>query len=512
VRKRQAESGVRLGSGSFGKRTAARLPAAAGATAAVGAAATATAAASAASPRLMPQRTLQQQQQQQHQHLQHLQQQQQEQQAALNAIQRQREDAARRENELRIREAQLNEQSQRLATMELQAQRRTSEYALPQHVRQQALRSSAGEVQQVHQAHQQAQQQQQQQVYAQTSQLARQASGLESSGEHAFSSYDDIPVYDNFDQINAAVAQLVENENSDSPYLPSDETSPEYEDEDFGIIGDPQGRQFWKQMCGLRATIVDWQTFFAALQRQCPDPIDARLLQNILDYSRTGFVSQYKFSEFLKAFGPLAQCLRNVNALLSKAWFHGFLSSKECELLLDAAPKGTFLVRFSKSTTGSFALAYKCKDGPSSPQTMQHILITASLPEGFKIREGRSAFKVFESLDAIVAHYAFVLKIAFASRITEQPWFQGDLNAAETNELLLDKPVGTFLVRFSSAKPGALALSFVDKDGAIRHARIMNQSDGRFFVENEQQKATFVSVSTLIEYYQRAGSLSQPYN
>jgi hypothetical protein len=143
---------------------------------------------------------------------------------------------------------------------------------------------------------------------------------------------------------------------------------------------------------------------------------------------------------------------------------------------------------------------------------MQHILITASLPEGFKIREGRSAFKVFESLDAIVAHYAFVLKIAFASRITEQPWFQGDLNAAETNELLLDKPVGTFLVRFSSAKPGALALSFVDKDGAIRHARIMNQSDGRFFVENEQQKATFVSVSTLIEYYQRAGSLSQPYN
>jgi len=214
----------------------------------------------------------------------------------------------------------------------------------------------------------------------------------------------------------------------------------------------------------------------------------------------------------LKAFGPLGKCLYNVNMLLSQPWFHGFLTSKESDLLLDAAPRGTFLLRFSKSTTGSFALAYKCKDG-SGPATMQHIMITSALPDGFKIREGNSTFKLFDSLAAIIKHYSFVLKIAFASRITQEPWFQGDLSAQETDEMLADQPRGTFLVRFSSAKAGALALSFVVSDGKVRHARICftGGPETRFFIENEQQKATFTSVNLLIEYYVQSKVLTQPY-
>jgi hypothetical protein len=339
-----------------------------------------------------------------------------------------------------------------------------------------------------------------------------------------YHSYEDIPIYDSFGHISNELAQEMQSRHGSaevSALLDDDQVengagagamTTTDDDEDFGIIVDAQGRLFWKEICGLRATMLDWDTFFAALCQRCRDPIDSKVLQNILDNSRTGFVSQYKFNEFLKAFGPLERCLRNVNELLSQTWFHGFLTSKESEMLLDPAPKGTFLLRFSKSTTGSFALAFKSRDG-SGPQTMSHIVITSALPAGFKIREGNSTYKLFDSLVAIIKHYSFVLKIAFASRITEQPWFQGDLNSSETEELLLGGAPGTYLVRFSSVRPGALALSFVLPNRTVRHARICNTTgaESRFFIENEQHRATFISVQALIEHYVRSGVLTQPY-
>ena len=39
-------------------------------------------------------------------------------------------------------------------------------------------------------------------------------------------------------------------------------------------------------------------------------------------------------------------------------WFHGFLSSVEAERLLERQPVGTYLIRFSKSRSGSFAIGY----------------------------------------------------------------------------------------------------------------------------------------------------------
>lgn len=45
------------------------------------------------------------------------------------------------------------------------------------------------------------------------------------------------------------------------------------------------------------------------------------------------------------------------------------------------APDGTFLVRFSKSKPGSFALAF-IKDG-----RVRHILVESNMPEGFRISE-----------------------------------------------------------------------------------------------------------------------------
>jgi hypothetical protein len=77
------------------------------------------------------------------------------------------------------------------------------------------------------------------------------------------------------------------------------------------------------------------------------------------DYSDTGFVTIHKFADFLNGFGPLKSSpIEQLVNVLSSPWFHGFLSSNEAEKLLEKHLPGTFLIRFSKSKAGSFALAY----------------------------------------------------------------------------------------------------------------------------------------------------------
>lgn len=59
-----------------------------------------------------------------------------------------------------------------------------------------------------------------------------------------------------------------------------------------------------------------------------------------------------------------------MQSVLNADWFHGFLSSTEAEKLLEAQPPGTFLIRFSKSKAGSFAIAYV--EGPKATSIRLH--------------------------------------------------------------------------------------------------------------------------------------------
>jgi len=48
--------------------------------------------------------------------------------------------------------------------------------------------------------------------------------------------------------------------------------------------------------------------------------------------------------------------------ILTQKWFHGFLSRKDADLLLLGEEVGTYLVRFSITRPGSFALAIVSKN------------------------------------------------------------------------------------------------------------------------------------------------------
>jgi hypothetical protein len=122
--------------------------------------------------------------------------------------------------------------------------------------------------------------------------------------------------------------------------------------------------------------MVEWGEFLLQLQKciKC-DELASKQLKYILgkcpkiinlflDNSNTGFCSLFKFGDFMTGFGPLNQCVDKMQAVLNADWFHGFLSSIEAEKLLEGQSPGTFLIRFSKSKAGSFAIAYV--EGPKS--------------------------------------------------------------------------------------------------------------------------------------------------
>lgn len=114
----------------------------------------------------------------------------------------------------------------------------------------------------------------------------------------------------------------------------------------------------------------------------------AMKLNDILqDNSVTGTVSKHKFGEWLKGFGPIDKAVENVNmkmtavsrliillqtsSLLCEPWFHGFITHRETELLLEKEDIGTFLVRFSESRPGAFTLAFVYKHADKGRQVIR---------------------------------------------------------------------------------------------------------------------------------------------
>jgi len=273
------------------------------------------------------------------------------------------------------------------------------------------------------------------------------------------------------------------------------------------MIHDNDGRQFWEKSFG-EVLMVEWDKFIDIIRARFKGQInDAEItqLRGILDHSDTGYLSQYKFSEFLKGFGPFDMCVANVKSLLQQLWFHGFLSSRESELLMTVGgePDGTFLIRFSKSKPGSFALAFV------KGRTVKHILIESSMPEGFHISDAATgSIKRFKSLQEIIDHYHFVLKHPFISDLPKKVWFHGDLSNEEAKDLLTDQEKGTYLIRFSSRS--CFAASFVDSKDQVRHVLITNE--GKDFQVNtgEGELINFKSIKELVTYYKKKGVFKQP--
>jgi hypothetical protein len=70
------------------------------------------------------------------------------------------------------------------------------------------------------------------------------------------------------------------------------------------------------------------------------------------------YVSEKKRKEEEKSTSVSDIFLFKMRSILKEKWFYGFLSGEESIRLLQGQPTGTYLVRFSRSRPGSFALSF----------------------------------------------------------------------------------------------------------------------------------------------------------
>lgn len=80
----------------------------------------------------------------------------------------------------------------------------------------------------------------------------------------------------------------------------------------------------------------------------------------------------------------------------------------------------------------------------------------------------------------------------------EKEWFHGDVSREEAQRRLHDKDPGTFLVRFNSSIPGAFTLDKLTPQGTIVSARILQNRQGCFHVEDEPFNC-FPELTTFID-------------
>eukprot|EP01096_Ripella_sp_DP13-Kostka_P000993 TRINITY_DN1117_c0_g2_i4.p1 TRINITY_DN1117_c0_g2~~TRINITY_DN1117_c0_g2_i4.p1 ORF type:complete len:481 (-),score=206.55 TRINITY_DN1117_c0_g2_i4:1050-2369(-) len=230
------------------------------------------------------------------------------------------------------------------------------------------------------------------------------------------------------------------------------------------LISDPKGRAWWSSELGGRL-MVSWEEWERAMtatgkqgsefQRLIQTPKMKQKLQLILDQHMTGMVSQMKFGEFLRGFGPFEFCTENVLCVIEAPWFFYFLTSSEAEFLLKESQVGTYLMRFSVSNPGSFALAFL-----SAPQTILHVLIDNESNNQFSV-QGPKKKRHFETLDDILDHYKRLLKQPLSTMMPILDGYHfGELSEEEAEDYLVEATDGSYLLRFQKGT-GTLVSNFV---------------------------------------------------
>lgn len=249
----------------------------------------------------------------------------------------------------------------------------------------------------------------------------------------------------------------------------------------LGRISVPEGQAMWEaHFSDLDMDMVPWDRFLGAFMmhtKQTVDMHDEILLKHILDNDTLGTVTPKQFSSFLKCFGPLDKSLENVKNLYKQKWFHDFLSVEEVHKLLTEQPPGTFLVRFSRSHSNSFALEYTYTTGK-----VFTVLVRNDMPNGVYIKEENNVEKMFPNLDALIKHYPEILKTPFQNDLLFQPWFVGDVSTEEAEEMLASKPPGTFMVRFAASGRFQYACSYATLQG-VKHTMIQKGPNGYIIEE-----------------------------
>ncbi|GAM23841.1 hypothetical protein SAMD00019534_070160 [Acytostelium subglobosum LB1] len=118
--------------------------------------------------------------------------------------------------------------------------------------------------------------------------------------------------------------------------------------------------EMWKKKFGENVLLVPWPIFFDRTQSY----INVRALKyednfkHIIDFTQDGYVSPFKLSTFLKWFGPLSRSFNNVVDTIDAKIMSGFISGVEASRFLERKSAGHYIIRFSKTYPGAFAVTF----------------------------------------------------------------------------------------------------------------------------------------------------------
>lgn len=188
-------------------------------------------------------------------------------------------------------------------------------------------------------------------------------------------------------------------------------------------------------------------------------------------------------------------------------WYHQNLDTSEAESLLkEKGADGSYLVRPSKSSPGSFSLSIRRKD------IVTHIKIKKN-GNLYSLQAGGGGFS---TLNDLIQYHSrnpiceksgevFELKQPFgpANKITER-WFHGPIKGFAAEKLIREHGVnGSFLVRESHSRIGDYVLTVRikedNKNDQVAHVIIYHR-DNKYDVGGGEK---FDSIKDLVEHYQR---------
>uniref|UniRef100_A0A6Q2YBG4 Osteoclast-stimulating factor 1 n=1 Tax=Esox lucius TaxID=8010 RepID=A0A6Q2YBG4_ESOLU len=77
-------------------------------------------------------------------------------------------------------------------------------------------------------------------------------------------------------------------------------------------------------------------------------------------------------------------------------------------------------------------------------------------------------------------------------------WYQESVTRGEAQQVLMIKPVGSFLIRGSQSSPGDFSIS-VRHESDVQHFKVMTDTRGQYFLWAEK----FSSLNKLVDYYKK---------
>lgn len=166
------------------------------------------------------------------------------------------------------------------------------------------------------------------------------------------------------------------------------------------VLDDPVAAGFWISELKSHDS-VQWKEFcnhffkyFKVPLQMTKDPVLIDSLRGVLVDSDES-VTMENFAKMTQWFGPMdgIDMLVRMVMLHKEPWFYGNLSSIQAEDTLADKGRGTFLIRFSSSNPGSFAISVNSEDGP-----VKHYKIWHQPGEGYSL--GKEEFKDFAALIA----------------------------------------------------------------------------------------------------------------